>query len=222
MQIIRPQKYTFDMLCNYEAAEHINNRNVIDHIYSFLLGTMLFMTLVFPIIATLYLFKKGFLNKSTLLISDLILSHHPNLSVIDIGPVVYMLMFFICPICIHYILRIIPRTFTKVLLDTGIITARKFHGNKWYILKNSLYRAERCIKILTECENEPEITKAEGYIIVKYKEAGYTKEEKFFFENTDKICKDNLLDFSVLDEAIDEYFRDNKIEVNEYIGAKND
>lgn len=32
MQIIRPQKYTFDMLCNYEAAEHINNRNVIESV----------------------------------------------------------------------------------------------------------------------------------------------------------------------------------------------
>lgn len=112
----------------------------------------------------------------------------------------------------------------KFFIKAGFLSKEKdaFASDDWLTLKTSLRNAECCIKILTECENEPEITKADDHIIVKYNEAGYTREEKFFFENTDKICKDNLLDFSVLDEAIDEYFRDNKIEVNEYIGANND
>lgn len=69
---------------------------------------------------------------------------------------------------------------------------------------------------MTESETEPEITKAEDHIKVKYKENGYTKKEKLFFEKyTSKICKDNLLDFSVLDDAISHFFGEKGIDVKD-------
>ena len=224
MQIIRPQKYTFDMLCNYEAAERKEKTTGLEPFCFILILAEYVVISVLSLVETYFLFKDGFFNKLSLLISSIVHKFFPAISVTNIVSIVYVPLILLWPIVVFLILHVIPMISHKFFIEAGFLNVINLDicNYDWRTLKNSLCSAEQCIKIMTESENEPEIAKADDHIIVKYKEAGYTREEKFFFENTDKICKDNLLDFSVLDEAIDKYFRDNKIEVNGYIGVNND
>ena len=158
--------------------------------------------LIFALIVTYSRFKEGFF----------IIDTSSTFSAVN--------MFFLCiyPVLIFFVLRICPWLTHKFFIKAGFLSKEKdaFASDDWLTLKTSLRNAECCIKILTECENEPEIIKADGHIKIKYTENGYTKKEKLFFDKyTGKICKDNLLDFSVLDDAISQFFREKGIDVKD-------
>lgn len=199
MQFIKPQQYTYDMLCEIEAEQ---KKTGFELLLELLCDAVIIIEyasiLVFALIEANIRFKEGFF----------IIDTSSKFSAVNI------LFMCIYPVLIFYVLRICPWITHKFFIKAGFLSKEKddFASDDWLTLKTSLRNAERCIKILTECENEPEITKTEDHIKVKYKENGYTKKEKLFFEKyTGKICKDNLLDFSVLDDAISQFFREKGI-----------
>lgn len=205
MQFIKPQQYTYDMLCEIEAKQEEKKAGfdpLIELLCVAVIGVEYAAILVFALIATYSRFKEGFF----------IIDTSSTFSAVN--------MFFMCiyPVLTFLFLRICPWLTHKFFIKAGFLSKEKdaFASDDWLTLKASLRTAERCIKIMTESETEPEITKAEDHIKVKYKENGYTKKEKLFFEKyADKICKDNLLDFSVLDDAISQFFREKGIDVKD-------
>lgn len=224
MRIIKPQKYTYDMLCNYEAAEQKEKTTGLEPLCFILILVEYVMISVLSLVETYFLFKDGFFNKLSLLIGSFVHKFFPAISVTNIDSIVYVPLVLLWPIVVFLISCIIPMISHKLFIKAGFLNVINLDicNYDWWTLKNSLLDAECCIKIIAESETEPEIIKTDDHITVKYKEAGYTKEENFLFgENTDNICKDNIIDFSVLDVAIDKYFRDHKIEVSGYIGANN-
>lgn len=205
MQFIKPQQYTYDMLCEIEAKQEEKKAGFAP-LRELLCDAVIIVEyaaiLIFVLIVTYIRFKEGFF----------IIDTSSKFSAVNI--------FFMCiyPVLIFFVLRICPWTTHKFFIKAGFLSKEKdaFASDDWLTLKASLRTAERCIKIMTESETEPEITKAEDHIKVKYKENGYTKKEKLFFENyTSKICKDNLLDFSVLDDAISHFFGEKGIDVKD-------
>lgn len=205
MQFIKPQQYTYDMLCKIEAEQE-EKKAGFDPLRELLCDAVIIVEyaaiLIFVLIVTYIRFKEGFF----------IIDTSSKFSAVNI--------FFMCiyPVLIFFVLRICPWTTHKFFIKAGFLSKEKdaFASDDWLTLKTSLRNAECCIKILTECENEPEIIKADGHIKIKYTENGYTKKEKLFFDKyTGKICKDNLLDFSVLDDAISQFFREKGIDVKD-------
>lgn len=205
MQFIKPQQYTYDMLCEIEAKQEEKKAGfapLIELLCAAVIIVEYASILIFALIVTYSRFKEGFF----------IIDTSSTFSAVN--------MFFLCiyPVLIFFVLRICPWLTHKFFIKAGFLSKEKdaFASDDWLTLKTSLRNAECCIKILTECENEPEITKAEDHIKVKYTENGYTKKEKLFFDKyTSKICKDNLLDFSVLDDAISHFFGEKGIDVKD-------
>lgn len=205
MQFTKPQQYTYEMLCEIEAKQEEKKAGydpLIELLCVAVISVEYAAILIFALIATYSRFKEGFF----------IIDTSSTFSAVN--------MFFMCiyPVLTFLFLRICPWLTHKFFIKAGFLSKEKdaFAGDDWLTLKASLRTAERCIKIMTESETEPEITKAEDHIKVKYKENGYTKKEKLFFEKyTGKICKDNLLDFSVLDYSISQFFREKGIDVKD-------
>lgn len=205
MQFTKPQQYTYDMLCEIEAKQEEKKAGFAplrELLCVAVISVEYAAILIFALIATYSRFKEGFF----------IIDTSSTFSAVNI--------FFMCiyPVLIFFVMRICPWMTHKFFIKAGFLSKEKdaFASDDWLTLKASLRTAERCIKIMTESETEPEITKADGYIKIKYKENGYTKKEKLFFDKyTGKICKDNLLDFSVLDDAISQFFREKGIDVKD-------
>lgn len=205
MQFTKPQQYTYDMLCEIEAKQEEKKAGFAplrELLCVAVISVEYAAILIFALIATYSRFKEGFF----------IIDTSSTFSAVNI--------FFMCiyPVLIFFVMRICPWITYKFFIRKGFLSKEKdaFASDDWLTLKASLRTAERCIKIMTESETEPEITKAQDHIKVKYKENGYTKKEKLFFEKyTGKICKDNLLDFSVLDDAISQFFREKGIDVKD-------
>ena len=205
MQFTKPQQYTYDMLCEIEAKQEEKKAGfapLIELLCAAVIIVEYASILIFALIATYSRFKEGFF----------IIDTSSTFSAVNI--------FFMCiyPVLIFFVMRICPWITYKFFIKEGFLSKEKdaFASDDWLTLKASLRTAERCIKIMTESGTEPEITKADGYIKIKYTENGYTKKEKLFFEKyTGKICKDNLLDFSVLDDAISQFFREKGIDVKD-------
>lgn len=205
MQFIKPQQYTYEMLCEIEAKQEEKKAGydpLIELLCVAVISVEYAAILIFALIATYSRFKEGFF----------IIDTSSTFSAVN--------MFFMCiyPVLTFLFLRICPWLTHNFFIKAGFLSKEKdaFASDDWLTLKASLRTAERCIKIMTESETEPEITKAEDHIKIKYKENGYTKKEKLFFEKyADKICKDNLLDFSVLDDAISQFFREKGIDVKD-------
>ena len=205
MQFIKPQQYTYDMLCEIEAEQE-EKKTGFAPLRELLCDAVIIVEyaaiLIFALIVTYSRFKEGFF----------IIDTSSKFSAVNI------LFMCIYPVLIFWVLRICPWITNKFFIKAGFLSKEKhtYASDDWLTLKASLRTAERCIKIMTESETEPEITRAEDHIKVKYKENGYTKKEKLFFEKyTDKICKDNLLDFSVLDDAISQFLGEKGIDVKD-------
>lgn len=198
MQFIKPQQYTYDMLCEIEAKQEEKKKTGFEPLCYAVIIVEYAAILIFALIEAYIRYKEADTSSKFSAVNILFLC--------------------IYPVLIFYVLRIGPWITHKFFIKAGFLSKEKdaFASDDWLTLKTSLRNAERCTKILTECENEPEITKADGHIKVKYKENGYTKKEKLFFEKyTGKICKDNLLDFSVLDDAVSHFFREKGIDVKD-------
>lgn len=201
MQFIKPQQYTYDMLCELEAKQEEKKKTGFEPLCYVVIIVEYAAILVFALIEAYIRFKEVFIIDTS--------------SKFSAANILFLCIY---PVLIFFVLRICPWTTHKFFIKAGFLSKEKdaFASDDWLTLKASLRTAERCIKIMTESETEPEITKAEDHIKVKYKENGYTKKEKLFFEKyTGKICKDNLLDFSVLDDAVSHFFREKGIDVKD-------
>lgn len=199
MQFTKPQQYTYDMLCEIEATEQKEKKTGFEPLCYAVIIVEYAAILVLSLIETYIRFKEEFFKTNTF-------------------SIISVLLICIYQVFIFYVMRICPWITLKIFIKAGFLSKEKdaFAGDDWLTLKASLRTAERCIKIMTESETEPEIIKADGHIKIKYTENGYTKKEKLFFDKyTGKICKDNLLDFSVLDDAISQFFREKGIDVKD-------
>lgn len=201
MQFIKPQQYTYDMLCELEAKQEEKKKTGFEPLCYVVIIVEYAAILVFALIEAYIRFKEVFIIDTS--------------SKFSAANILFLCIY---PVSLFFVLRICPWITHKFFIQVGFLSKEKdtFASDDWLTLKASLRTAERCIKIMTESETEPEITKAEDHIKVKYKENGYTKKEKLFFEKyTGKICKDNLLDFSVLDDAVSHFFREKGIDVKD-------
>ena len=94
------------------------------------------------------------------------------------------------------------------MIKLGVLKPYLLKDTEFHRLITVYAHVESILELSEEELDAAEITKIEDGISVRVKKNGYIETVKcFFFEYTKEICKDNCLDFAVLDPHVDNILR---------------